>query len=47
VAAGRGRILVGGDARAMDALVRLAPSGAPRLAARLERALGPGRVTRS
>ncbi|MDG6101733.1 SDR family NAD(P)-dependent oxidoreductase [Dactylosporangium aurantiacum] len=39
VEAGRPRILVGGDARAVDVLVRLAPRWYPRFAARLERRL--------
>ena len=44
VAAGRGRILVGGDARATDALVRLMPATYPRLTAWFERLMfGDGR----
>ena len=39
VEAGRPRILVGGDARAVDVLVRLAPRWYPKFAARLERRL--------
>lgn len=41
VAAGRTRVLVGADARAVDALVRLVPARAPRLAAWLERRVRP------
>lgn len=39
VEAGRPRILVGGDARAVDVLVRLAPRWYPKFAVRLERRL--------
>lgn len=41
VAAGRSRVLVGGDARAVDTLVRLVPARAPRIAAWLDRRVRP------
>ncbi|MEI2778404.1 MAG: SDR family NAD(P)-dependent oxidoreductase [Tetrasphaera sp.] len=41
VAAGRSRVLVGADARAVDTLVRMLPARAPRVAAWLDRRVRP------